>query len=801
MELRGDGRAGNWAISLGGKVEYDSEEETEATPSLIRAKYNEKNKLIILGDADVYFENTMEQQRVRGFLYMTPDDSFSRYLVPHTSITGPAEPGDRVTLVVNGKEKGGMVIAPKEKEYRFNNVPLLIKRLNIVKVVIEKPTGEQLVTEEKIAASLRILEDDSHSVMAATGKYKRYEDDEGWTGEMTGFKTRYKLFNNTISLDFEAARVQLYDDNPDQTNGIGADTGIAFRIGEHTVCALDWLVGGKETDLKNGWESSLLYCLERGFIEGIIFYVDPAITNEEILKTYSGKGFQVLGEIEVSEQTSYEVEAVMTEALPESLDENYALKDVDLEMIHKFGPTLDNKYTLGLRNRDEATTRDGFLYQENISRVYSEQYIFKKNYSLNNYLAYDKKDFEYRSLIGAQNIATAETDYVQMLKETWLLRISNEYLRIEGDQAPNTKTGTDWILESELQWVSPKMWVGGSYEVYQNAPNGTDFEMRSQKLEIWNKYFFNERLTLNTNLARVLRDEHYYTSAELDLNYFNRNNKDKYFASLEYISPYDIRENPQFAYRIGLIRNFKNGLELKLETERIYDTITDGKPDKVIRLGCGQAIGFGGGRHKTVKPDTNNLSFITGVVYLDENGNRQYDEGEKRVPDIKMSLNGRVAVSDENGEYIFNYVQPGTYQLNFALKSLTVDYTPATDVKLLRIRETENMFFDFGLTMNGAISGKVYLDLNSNGKYDTGDKPLNWVEFSLDGGKKKIFTNNDGTFYFENVPLGEHILEVMEDSIPKDLMIVGEKSFRFTLTEDSLDVSDLQIRLVYKFKE
>lgn len=802
LELRGDGRAGAWAISLGGKVEYDSEEEIEVTPNRIRAKYNENNQLVILGDADIYFENTMEQQRVRGILYMTPNDSFSRYLVPYTTISGPAEPGDKVTLVVNGKTRGGTVVGPKVKEYCFNNVPLLIKRLNIIRVILQKPTGEQLVTEEKIAASLRILNDGTHSVMAAGGKYKRYEDDQDWTGEMTGFKTRHKLFNNAVSLDLEAARIKLFEDSHTPA-GIGADAGIAFRIGEHTVCALDWLVGGDETDLENGWKSSLLYCLERGFIEGILFYVDPAITDKEILKINSGKGFQVLGEIEVSDKTSYEAEVIRVKALPGSIDGEYALEDIDLERIHKFGPTLDNRYTLGLRIINKEEILGSSLYQQNLNRFYSQQYVFKRNYSLNNYLAYDEKDFEYGNQTGDQNILTVDTDYVQMLTNTWLLRISNEYQRLDGDQSPDTQTlpGSDWILESELQWVSPKMWLGGNYQVYNYAPSGENFEALSRKLELWNKYFFNERLTFGANLARVLRQKDYYTSAELSLNYFNRNNKDKYYGSLEYISPYQERERSQLAYRIGLIRNFRNGLELKLETERIYETITAEEPEQVIRLSCGQAIGFGGGRSKTVKPDLNNLSFITGLVYLDENGNRQYDVGERPVPNIKMSLNGRIAVTDENGEYIFNYVQQGTYQLIFALKSLATDYTPVTEVKLLRIKEAENMFFDFGLTMNGAISGKVYIDLNNNGKYDADDRPLNWVELSLDGGKKKMFTNNDGTFYFENVTLGEHTLAVVEESIPKDMMIVGEKTFTFSLAEDSLDVSDLQIRIVYKFKE
>lgn len=795
LELRGDGRAGNWAISLGGKVDYESNEATEAIPSLIRAKYNENNQLLIFGDADVFFENTVEQQRVRGVLYMTPDDSFTRYLVPHTVVSGPAEPGDKVTLLVNGKEKGGMIVGPKSKEYRFDNVPLLIKRQNTIKVIIQKPTGEQLVTEEKIAASLKILKDDTHSVMATMGKYKRYEDDEEWTGEVTGFKTRHKLLNNKISFDCEAVYTKLYDDSA-KPAGIGADTGIAFRLGEHTVCALDWLVGGVEDDLQNGWESSILYCLENGFIEGIVFYIDPAISNNDRVQVDPGKGVQVLGEIEISERTSYLIDAVNRNALP-GMYEFDSLKDIDLSMVYKFGPTLDDRFIVGLRNIEEKKDRNiYFSYQEDLIRFYSEQYLFKKKFSLNNHLAYDDVKFEDWFGKGDRKAVTAETDYVQMVTGNLLWRVSNDYHKIDGGRMPET----DWSFESELQWISPKLWLGGNYEENRYSYNLDPLDIVYRKIELWNKYFINEYFTVNCNVARVLREEDYYSSCEVNLNYFLGHNIDKYYAAFEYISPFKNREDPQKAYRIGLLKNFKNGLELKIEVEKLYETIYAEKPENVVRLSCGQAVGFGSGRAKSVNYDVNNISFISGLVYLDENGNCKYDAGEKRIPDIKMSLNGRIAVSDANGEYIYKYVQPGTYQLNFALKSLTADYTPATDVKLIRIRETENMFFDFGLTMNGAVSGKVFIDINSNGIYDRGDRPLNWVELELDGAKK-IFTNNDGTFYFENIPLGEHTIVVKEESIPKEMMIVGAKTFTFTIREDALDLSDLQIRIVYKFKE
>jgi hypothetical protein len=63
---------------------------------------------------------------------------------------------------------------------------------------------------------------------------------------------------------------------------------------------------------------------------------------------------------------------------------------------------------------------------------------------------------------------------------------------------------------------------------------------------------------------------------------------------------------------------------------------------------------------------------IAGVVYLDANRNGVRDTGEAGVPGVTIALAGtdilnnavnRTGTTDANGDYLFDQLMPGTYQL------------------------------------------------------------------------------------------------------------------------------------------
>jgi hypothetical protein len=65
----------------------------------------------------------------------------------------------------------------------------------------------------------------------------------------------------------------------------------------------------------------------------------------------------------------------------------------------------------------------------------------------------------------------------------------------------------------------------------------------------------------------------------------------------------------------------------------------------------------------------------------------------------------------------------------------------------------------------GHLRGRVYVDMNGNGIFDTGDKPLGGVVLRLDEGFV-VETDSSGRYHFPNVSAGQHLLNLDPASFP-----------------------------------
>jgi hypothetical protein len=790
LSLRGDGRVGAWAVSLGGEVNYEEKDEKTFDLSLIRAKYNDSNKLIIFGDSDIYLQKTLRDQNLRGILMISSESAFSRSLVPYTTVSGPAEPGDKVVLYINGKAFSETTVTPGRFTYGFNNVPLQLKRLNIIKVIIEKPSGEQLVTEQTLASSLNVLDPKTHEWMVAGGYY-RYDDSEDWEDKLAVFKTKQSLGAN-IFLNSELVRTDDYNATDNSTETLyAADNGIAFKLGKNTIFALDWLVGGAADNLKQGWTADALYCLEKGFIESIIFYVDPTITEDAAVRTDPGKGFKLLGELAINDRVTYQAQAEKTDPINLAKMDEYISRYAEVERHYKHGENLQNLFTIGANH--ESDVAEG--QTANCSQLYAQQSIFRKNSSSRNYLA---GDYWEASDGSPSHGLEYELDYLKLSGDATLYSLSAAAIHSNGYQ-----DYTQLELESSFKWFNRKRsaTIYGSSKIFDSAEaSDRHSTLDAATLGFWHKYFWNDEWSLYTGYEwNYVGQGNHYATTTINLTRKLPKRAGQYYGEFSYTSPYEQRTSSQYAYKIGVERHTKSGLAIKLEAAKIYESFASGNADRVYSLTCGQAIGFSGRRYKTIAADSETLSIVSGVVYLDENGNSQRDKNEKTLSNVRMSLNGRQATTDARGEYLYQYVEADSYKLYFDLRSLSADYTPIIDPILFKLKENENRFFDFGVTINGSISGRLFFDQNSNKRYDESDQPLDWVAVIIDNGKQKIFTGKDGIFYFENVPLGEHTIEVLTDTLPKDLVIQGKISFNRMIKENALDVKDIEIPVIYKF--
>jgi len=799
LKLRTDGRAEDWSLSAGGRLNYDFYDHfLNPDLTLLRAKYNEDNELIILGNSHLDLEKTIEKKDLWGALYMNPDHQPRKQVVAYTDLSGHALEGDEVQLYLNDRLFKTQLVST-EGMFLFKDVPLRIKRVNLIRIVIHRKNGEILQTIQKISACPRLVKVDTNEILIATGLYKQ-DNKEQWEGVMIGFRNRIGVTEHT-TVDLETAMTSPYRGEQKQ-NFLGTDAGIAFRINNNLICTLDWLLGGDtQTTIESGAEASLLYCLENGYFETIVFYIPGAVSQG--VKVSPGRGEKVIGELEFNKNITLKTEGYLIDSPPDLL--NWSLKGGNLTLSKKFGKYQQSSIAGGLKKEWKMEeTEEGTL--EAIETGSSVKYTLRErgigsnakgsftsiDYTLNKNANHNLKLL---NLQGDLTKSFSDTVLVGLALDTlgtWLDQ-SYEGLQLEG--------------ASEIKWgVMGDTIIIGNYTIKGKNTKKTDFSFKAEEVKIGLSFlhFFPNHLTLLLDANRIfqqlqLNNSYLFTTAGVSIHYRWPDDSGIIAGKIGYRSPVGTRKFPQWSYVLSLQKFLPSDLMLKLEYERLYGALWDEVPEYLIRLSLNHALCFTNGEFRTFRySEEDNTSMIKGVVYLDENGNGQFDPWEKRLSGIVMSVEGRRATTNEDGEYTFNFLKPGIYRIDFNPRSLPADYTPVTSEQLIRLRENENFFLDFGVTLNGSISGLVFIDANTDGKMNENEKPLDWVGILLDHGDQKTFTGPDGSFYFEGIPLGDHTVSLDPESLPAGLQLAGKEEFTILLTEDVLDVVNLLFPLVYK---
>ncbi|HEY8766402.1 MAG TPA: SdrD B-like domain-containing protein [Dehalococcoidia bacterium] len=177
------------------------------------------------------------------------------------------------------------------------------------------------------------------------------------------------------------------------------------------------------------------------------------------------------------------------------------------------------------------------------------------------------------------------------------------------------------------------------------------------------------------------------------------------------------------------------------------------------------------------KRDTTTGSF-TGTVFDDRNSNGVRDAGEVGVPGVELLLNPNDAgcglsgpsntTTDSTGQFVFNGVQAGSYQLAIPQnlsrhdnQIISLDYPPhqytvapaglAADIPA-RIQPA------------GYINAQLFNDDNGNGQWDTGEDPALYVDVCLSNAPQNVSpctTSDDtGLAVFGPVPTGNYSIEI-----------------------------------------
>ncbi|MGI9471035.1 MAG: MSCRAMM family protein [Rubripirellula sp.] len=175
-------------------------------------------------------------------------------------------------------------------------------------------------------------------------------------------------------------------------------------------------------------------------------------------------------------------------------------------------------------------------------------------------------------------------------------------------------------------------------------------------------------------------------------------------------------------------------------------------------------------------------SGISGIVFVDGNGDCIRDEGEPPLAGVTVELRdagGRLidsTVTDATGRYSFNNLGPGQYQVREIQPSgyFHGGQTPGTgdgqvlgpDLLGVTLLAGERLVeYNFCEEAPSSIRGFVYVDDDGDCEYDPNEEPLDGVAIELrdDAGRvvARTTTNAQGMYHFEGLSSGTY--EVFEE--------------------------------------
>lgn len=801
--IRGDlnfyGRVNNWAYFINNDLSYNlNNQEVEYELDKIKFKYQENNILIIAGDHDINLKNTIGRNNMQG-LYFSLPDRLSFKLIPYTTLKVDLEKGDDLSIIINNKLAKKEFIE-RDEELIIENLELRAGYLNKIEIVIINEDGDKKTETKYLAGSSDILQPKVKEIELMGGRFKDSNfSDEEWEGYFAALRSNY-AFNDRLTFNLEAA---IYNEsenpNSDLENEIlSSITGFALRLTNNTVINLDWLAAGEFDKLESGAQAELLFSMLRGYIRGVYVYFPPEI--EEYMEKDEGEDKSISMKLDLSNNWSINPTIGQKNTLENRLDEsdyykfkviynpnwrNYNAISLSYEDNREDYPFVDQDNNLYLFEGDEI--RKGVALVNNLYgdtfRITSELAYFDNDLKINNYQQVDYQE-NYQDYEAELSIYKRVDNYLYIS-----LNYDGEQQRDDLGLRYYDRTYDGQIRLS----FSDRAYLTLATERKEEESENLISEERSLEL----KYYFNREFSLSAELSdyqgESLAD---YQSLLVSGNYYFPDNPGYIRLFGEYIIPEDGQNGIAFGGVYDIVRDDESGIVI--EAGREYQNFINGQYEEYFTISYSHALSFiGDEKHNTRFTDFEPRSIVAGYVYLDQNYNGVMDPGEKKLKDISMRLDSIIAETDENGFFIFKPYFNDVYLLNFDYRNLIADYTPVTKEVLVRVKDNQNVMQNFGLTINGSISGRVYLDKNANGSRDENEEYLAWAGLSVGNLNKKDYTDQRGEFYFENIPLGYHKLNLLKESLPRGTRPLNGYQRDIYITEDQLDHHDIDIPIIY----
>lgn len=798
------GRLNDWALSLGQALNYNFQTENiNLSYPFLRARNVENDRLIILGDSSFYFPETIGRGGLRGIYLHYPLRQI-RGINSYTSVTGDAEEGSIVRLYVNGIFFAEKNIYQGENSYHFKNVLLRNNRTNIIKVFIEDITGEEKEIVKKIAGSFYIFEDSTSQGLFVLGRVKDTSEPE-YQDDLAGLQLKYALGENTsLNLELTAYREKLEDE--DDVINLANLLRFAHRISDRPlVLNLDWLAGGTTNLVDHGTRSSLMYTMERGYISASLSYIPPVVTDH--VEGIAGGRAAINLQRELANFWLIDLRA----------DTVRSIQDMSELELYRGGLSLsyrDNRRNSFSLSTDIAT-RDHQIFWEQLDAFESDR----------NWVSMSLRGSSQLTNTRITGEVNYRTDSINFHEYADSKKLQNAALELDLNSRLTTnliaagsfETSAEWFA-GELQTQKLKLDGRIRFQLGRNTLTlsgltersndplipDSDIEENRREISLAARHFFPGNLTIfgevNNSYIYFLDDS--YLSADAGISYNNPEQNWNINLNLGYAGSIGNRDIPQIKSSLTLTKGFDSGHTASLDLSRDYRSIYQEDPTYQISLSLSQALGFAQNQDKAMGQEylsNQHNSYIAGVVYLDQNRSGVRDIDDPLMTDIMVFRDGIRRSTDDKGNFKFENIRPGLYEVGIDLRNLSAEYDIVTDSKIVSIRENENIFLEFGITMSGIISGRVFLDSDLTGTFDEGDELISMVGIEIEELNRRVYTRSDGSFYFENIPLGQYNIRVLSGTLPVGMKLADDDSYEVTIKVDHLNIRNLNIPLVYGF--
>ena len=510
--------------------------------------------------------------------------------------------------------------------------------------------------------------------------------------------------------------------------------------------------------------------------EGVVEFNNPEIKSDRTyeLKIYSPDGKIEVRKIDTAEdynqQNKNEVEYDV------NIREDHESGKVTSDLNIFYGVT-DNLTTGGTYKR-EVEEIDGSFEYINSGRgelIYSN-YIRKYPYVLTfggekTFDNYNTEDKNYEDRYSYDTLGEIKVD-------DWKFTVQRENFGKYYDEKTTDTYEVQYSINNwgtvSYEYEKSKMYSGEIEKdsnismtvskTYKSLMTTLDYsQKRSGDKEFGVNFYYTGFDKFSTRWENRWVEENGDTSYETEVTLYNNNYRGKFDYSLSagYSEKYKDKITLNFTVRLD------DWLEFGGDVDRGGNQRYTAGIDKVVDL---QNV-----RKKVTNMDVSRVKVIT---FIDENNNNVYDKGEKKVPDVEVSIGKDKIITDEHGEGMFYGISNSiVYDINPRIKKPSFSQGN-NKIKIKgRTSSTIEAYIPIKpmVTLSGKIEFDKILDLEEDEKQEIYNEILIRI-MDLKGNEIELtMPDNTGEFDVSGLFPEEYKIEIMYTGIKYDIKSLDEK--------------------------